>query len=73
MTVTTMSPTAGHLLGIDGMSRSELEELLELTDTFAGNAKKLPDLLKGFFGYVHCAHMDIFQLVGLKKNEQRLS
>jgi len=35
VTVTTMSPTAGHLLGIDGMSRSDLEELLELTDTFA--------------------------------------
>jgi hypothetical protein len=30
-------------------------------------------LLKGLFGYVHYTHMDIFQLVGLKKNEQRLS
>ena len=31
----TTKPTNGHLLGIDGMSRSDLEELLELTDTFA--------------------------------------
>ncbi|SVE16250.1 uncharacterized protein METZ01_LOCUS469104, partial [marine metagenome] len=24
-----------HLLGIDGMDRAEIEELLDLTDTFA--------------------------------------
>ena len=35
MTALTTSPMAGHLLGIDGMTRSDLTELLELTDTFA--------------------------------------
>ena len=39
MTATLESPPRGglgrHLLGIDGMSRSDLEEILDLTDTFA--------------------------------------
>ncbi|MEC9450471.1 MAG: aspartate carbamoyltransferase catalytic subunit, partial [Actinomycetota bacterium] len=39
MTATLQSPPASglgrHLLGIDGMSRSDLEEILDLTDTFA--------------------------------------
>ena len=39
MSATLESPPSGglgrHLLGIDGMSRSDLEEILDLTDTFA--------------------------------------